>query len=70
MSLRDNLLITAGTRLGYMHAASTIDVPSGIVSEDEVAEFITDIVDEYIEDNIDRSFDLYIEERIMVRYGV
>lgn len=70
MSLRDNLLITAGTRLGYMHANNTIDVPSGIFSEDEVAEFITDIVDEYIEDNIDRSFDLYIEERIMVRYGV
>lgn len=70
MSLRDNLLVTAGTRLAYMHANNTIVVPSGVYGEDEIAEFITDVVDEYIEENIDRSFDLYIEECIMVRYGV
>ena len=67
-SLRDNLLITAGSRAAYMDVFHVINLPYGVDVEDEAANFIVEVVDEYIEKNIDESFDIFIEERLIARF--
>lgn len=68
-SIRDNLLITAGSRAAYMDAFHVIDLPYGVDGEDEVADFVTKLVDEYITNNIDEPFDVFIEKALMKRYN-
>ena len=68
MDLRDNLLVTAGSRAAYMDSFNVIELPYGVDGEDEVASFIVKIVDEYIEQDIDESFDVFIEERLIKRF--
>ena len=64
MNLRDNLLVTMGTRAAYMDCQKIITLPDGIEGENELAKFITEkvdkYIDKYIDKNIDESFDLYI----------
>ena len=67
-ALRDNLLITAGSRAAYMDAFHVINLPYGVDGEDEVTNFIAKVVDEYIEKDIDESFDIFIEERLIARF--
>lgn len=67
-SIRDNLLVTAGTRAAYMDAFNIIDLPSGSDGEDEIASEIINAVDKYLEQDVDESFDIYIEEFLMGRF--
>ena len=68
-AIRDNLLVTAGARVAYMHDKGIIDIPSGLKGEDEIARFITHLVDEYLE-SYNGNFDIWLEEAIMKGYGV
>ena len=66
--IRDNLLITAGTRAAYMSCSGKIDIPEGIEEEFKLAEFLTKVVDEYIRlDGV--NFDLYLETKLIEKYG-
>ena len=67
-NIRDNLLITAGSRAAYMDAYNVIYLPIGTDGEDEIAMEITKAVDKYIDQDIDESFDIYIEEFLMERF--
>ena len=69
MDLRDNLLVTAGSRAAYMDSFNVIELPYGVDGEDEVAEFVVSVVNEYIEQDIDESFDIFIERRLIKRFG-
>lgn len=70
-SLRDNLLVTAGARAAYMDSKDDIELPGGVEGEDILAEFITDMVDCYI--NLDSDilgpFDTYIETVLFNKFG-
>lgn len=66
--LRDNLLVTAGSRAAYMDSFRVIDLPYGVDGEDEIAAVITKLVDEYLENNIDESFDVFIEKALIKAY--
>lgn len=68
-SIRDNLLITAGSRAAYMDAFHVIDLPYGVDGEDEIADFVTKLVDEYLMKNDDQPFDIFIEKALMKRYN-
>lgn len=68
INIRDNLLVTAGTRAAYMDAFNVIDLPSGVDGEDEIASEITNAVDKYLEQDVDESFDIYIEEFLIGRF--
>lgn len=66
--IRDNLLITAGTRAAYMNCSDKIDIPEGIEEEFKLAEFLTKVVDEYIRlDGV--NFDLYLETKLIEKYS-
>ena len=66
--IRDNLLITAGTRAAYMNCSDKIDIPEGIEEEFKLAEFLTKVVDYYL--SLDcGNFDLYLETKLTEKYG-
>lgn len=67
-SIRDNLLITAGSRAAYMDAFRAIELPYGVDGEDEIAEVIVKLVNEYLNDNIDESFNVFIKRALLKRY--
>ena len=67
--LRDNLLVTIGSRAAYMDVAGHIELPEGTHGEDELARFASKIADKYIEDEIDVSFDEYIESALEKRFS-
>ena len=69
MSIRENLLVTAGTRAAYMDASGIIVLPTGAEGEDRLAEFTIKTVDRYINEQIDEPFDLYIESALRDEYG-
>ena len=68
-SIRDNLLVAVGSRAAYMECSRTIDLPAGSIGEDELAEFATEIVDKYINEEIDIPFDAYIFSALKGKYG-
>lgn len=70
-NIRDNLLVTFGTRAAYMDCAGEIRLPSFSAGEDEIADFAVEIVDRYLARPIDddTSYDEYIETALMERYG-
>ena len=68
-SIRDNLLVTAGSRIAYMDCQGLIDIPSGTSGEDVIAEFISNVVDGYIADDKNENFDEYIENAITKEWG-
>lgn len=72
-SLRDNLLVTAGARAAYMDSKDCIDLPGGVEGEDILAEFIVDMVDQYLYANAIaigvEPFDIYIETALLDRFG-
>jgi hypothetical protein len=67
---RDDLLVTAGTRAGYMDYNEEIELPSGIYSEREIAEFIAGVVDYYMNNKTGTYFDDYIERKLIEKYGI
>ena len=72
VSIRDNLLVTMGTRAAYMDCLGTITLPSGVGGETQLAEFVSETVDQYIDEslNVEWSFDEYIETALEKKYGV
>ena len=68
--LRDDLLVTAGSRVAYMDVGNMVKLPEGLDGEREISIVIAKAVDNYIDNNIDESFDLYIEAIINKEYGV
>jgi hypothetical protein len=71
-SIRDNLLVTAGARAAYMDDANVINLPSGTDGEDELALFLSKVVDQYI--NYKRffdepNFDEFVEKSLQEKYG-
>lgn len=67
-NLRDNLLITAGLRAGYMDAIYDINLHGGVDGEDDLSRRVVEFVDRYIEEKIDISFDEYIETFLLQTY--
>lgn len=68
--IRDNLLVTAGTRAAYMDCMRLISLPGGTIGEDLLAEFVASVCDKYIDEKIDISFDEYIENALTDKYGI
>ena len=68
--LRDNLLVTAGVRAGFMWESGDIKLPPGLEGEDDVANYISREVDYYLAKDDRDPFDLFIEESLLARYGV
>ena len=68
--MRDNLLVTMGARAAYMECKGLIELPAGVDGEAKLAKFVASKVDNYIDNNIDESFDCYIEEALMKEYSV
>ncbi len=64
--LRDNLLVTIGTRAAYMDDSDYIDLPAGIDGESEIAKACVEIVDAWDQEE---SFDLYIEEELIKKFA-
>lgn len=60
-NLRDNLFITAAARAITMEALEYIELPQGTSGNDELAAVISKAVDKYLEEQIDESFDIFIE---------
>lgn len=67
---RDDLMVTMGTRAGYMECAGEILLPEGVNGEFAFSKFVAEKVDYYIDEEIDESFDLYIEEELIRKYGI
>lgn len=69
MNIRDNMLVTFGTRAGYMDATGIISLPGTSRGEDEVARFAVAVVDEYLKNDLDIGFDEHIETALEEEYG-
>lgn len=71
VSLRDNLLVTAGARAAYMECRELIDLPGGVTGEEELAIFLTIAVDHYIEASKEKeiNFDEFIEMILVKNYN-
>ena len=67
-NLRDNLLVTTGMRVAYMDHLGLINIPRGVVGEDDIARFAVDVISKY--PVLEVNFDEYIEEAILNKYGV
>ena len=67
--LRDDLLVTAGSRVAYMDVGNMVKPPEGADGEREISLVVAKAVDNYINNNIDEPYDLYIEDVIMKEYG-
>ena len=67
---RDDLLVTMGARAAYMECKGIVELPSGVEGEYQLSKFVSNKVDHYIDNEIDESFDCYIEEALMKKYGV
>ena len=66
--IRDNLLVTAGIRAVHMDYSGEIDIHEGLEEEYKLVEFLTKVVDDYV--RLDRkNFDLYLEAKLIERYG-
>ena len=68
--LRDDLLVTAGSRIAYMSVSNTLILPEGTDGEREISLVVAKAVDDYIDNNVDESYDLFIENVIDKKYGI
>lgn len=66
--LRDNLLVTIGSRAACMDAAGYITLPAGSRREDVLARFAGDLADAWLGREADMSFDEYIETALAARF--
>lgn len=67
-SLRDDLLVTAGSRLAYMDCKGLVDIPEGVEGEHQIAKFIAASVDYYLHSLEDYIFDEFIEDVLLSKY--
>lgn len=70
--LRDDLMVTMGTRAAYMECAKLIELPEGVDGEYELSVFVAEKVDYFIDNEVnnEESFDIYIEKALEKEYGV
>ena len=66
--LRDNLLVSIGSRAAYMDVMGHITMPYGSKGEDELAEFSAMLADRYIQEKPECGFDEYIETALAKRF--
>ena len=66
--LRDNLLVTIGSRAAYMDVMGHITMPYGSDGEDELAKFSALLADRYIQEKPECGFDEYIETALVKRF--
>lgn len=66
--IRDNLLVTAGARAVYMDYRGEIAILEGLEEEDKFAEFLTKVIDYYLSHDCG-NFDLYLETKLIEKYG-
>lgn len=66
--IRDNLLVTAGARAVHMDYRGMIAIREGLEEENKLAEFLTKVIDYYL-DNDCGNFDLYLETKLIEKYG-
>jgi hypothetical protein len=64
------MLVTAGTRAAYMSVYENVILPDSIDGESELAKFIADVVDYYLNNETDTCFDDYIEQKLIDKYGI
>ena len=68
--VRDNLLVTAGVRAGFMDYSEDIKLPPGLEGEADVANYISREIDYYLAADKKDPFDIFIEESLSARYGI
>ena len=68
MRIRDNLLVTVGSRAAYMDHAGYIQVPAGAFVVDVLANFSSEIVVVWLRTECDTCFDEYIETALENRF--
>lgn len=68
--IRDDLLVTAGVRAGYMEYSGDIKLPSGLEGEADVSNYIAREIDYYMVSDDRDPFDIFIEESLLARYGI
>ena len=66
--IRDNLLVTAGARAVHMDYRGEIDIREGFEEENKLAEFLTKVIDYYLNNDCG-NFDLYLETKLIENYG-
>ena len=66
--IRDHLLVIAGARAAYMDCAGAIHIETSVQGEEDMAKFITSIVNRYCELDQDMNFDEYIENNLIYKY--
>ena len=69
VSIRDNLLVTIGSRAAYMDCAGVIALPDGTDGEDTLAEFAADLALQFQEADPDTNFDEFIETALLQRFA-
>ena len=67
---RDDLLVTAGSRIAYMDVCNMVKLPEGPDGEREISIVIAKAVDNYINNDIDEPYDLFIEDIFIKEFGV
>ncbi len=70
MRIRDNLLVTIGSRAAYMDTAGYIELPAGSKGEDILAEFAVGLAEAWLKEQPDMNFDEYIEVELENRFPV
>ena len=66
--IRDNLLVTAGARAVHMDYRREIAIREGLEEEDKLAEFLTKVIEYYLSHDCG-NFDLYLETKLIEKYG-
>ena len=68
MNIRNNLLVTIGSRAAYMDVRGDIELPTGATGEDILAEFASELVEAWIKLEPNIGFDEYIESALQNRF--
>lgn len=70
MNIRDNLLVTIGSRAAYMDVRGDIELPAGSRGEDELAKFAAKLADQWLNEAPDdlMSFDEFIETELEKKF--
>lgn len=70
MNIRDNLLVTIGSRAAYMDVRGDIELPDGSRGEDALAAFAAKLADQWMNEEPDdsMSFDEFIETELEKKF--
>lgn len=69
MNIRDNLLVTIGSRAAYMDVRGDIELPDGSSGEDILSKYAGELADRWINEELDiMSFDEFIETELEKKF--